>query len=174
MGNIFTANPGFAGFYGPTKGGDVVVTFARGNATAKIDSTDMGFLADSYQVDWGRNVVQKRMLNVNGTVAIVGYGAGTVQFTGLLGTKEGLDKLLGTKSSNNADLCEPLSITIDGGASYTACEKGTAADGKKQGVKIVLKQAILNTFRITGSVQENGTLFQQATVAFTIGGMEYK
>jgi hypothetical protein len=174
---IFSGSTGYAGFYGPSaSGNNVVVTISRSNGTSKKNVVDPnnGFLADTYQIQWGRTVQIKRVFNNNKPVAIVGFGQGTVTLRGLIGTAAGFEDIVGGNSTaGNKDLCLPLLITIDGSGAYNKCTGEGVASETQGGATFSLSGCILSNINITGTIETNsGTVMQQADVTFNIGGFE--
>ena len=175
---IFSGSPGYAGFYGPNPTGtDVTLMIARAsNANYSKDAlANQGFLADTYQIQWGRSINVRRVFNNNKPIAVVGFGQGTITLQGLLGTYEGFENIVGANdTSANEDLCDPLTITISGASTYNACEdKGEVNSTTTQGPEFKLTGCLLSNINITGQIETNtGALLQQATAVFSIGGFE--
>lgn len=172
--SIFTSVPGYAGFYGPTSGVNVMVSFGRGEVDASkvTASLNNGFLCDRYDIRWQRPAQAKRFLNVDRPVAIVGFGNGQLTLTGLLGTYEGFESIIGDRTATTAtDACNPLFCSITSANSFASCEsgKGVAQSGN---VQWLCHNLLLADINVTGQVQDNGVLFQQATVVFTMGGLK--
>lgn len=198
--DVFNGVSGFSGFYKPnTDGLDTAIRFVRGNS-ASISKTankwakdigkvtlgnkegekaegniDDGFLAQSYQVQWGRGVTMQRVLNKNKPIAMVGVGSGNLSITGLLGTYEGFKKLLGLDSdeTNTEDLCNPLNALIACGNGFNAC----ADDGEtsvtvkaEEGLLLILTNIITASFNLGGQYDQNNILMQTGSVQFQIGG----
>lgn len=178
--SIFTATPGYAGYFGPVTGNAAMISFGRGgtpgNRTGSTGTTiDDGFLCDSYTIDWSRPTQSKRFLNNPKPVAIVGYGNGTLAIRGLVGTYNGFEKFLGYNGNNRTstqdDICNPLYCLIKSSNSYVKCNNG-GTGANASGVDWDCYNLVLSNIRVTGQVQDNGVLFQQADVVFTMGGLK--
>ena len=196
--DVFNGVSGFSGFYKPNSDGiDTAIKFVRGNKAAvekdansflKTASNivlqnkeneslegniDDGFLAQSYQIQWGRGVTMQRVLNKNKPIAMVGVGSGQLSITGLLGTYEGFKALLGIgdKATTTEDLCNPLNAIIACGNGFIACSN---EDNKqieaKSAVGIILTNIIVASFNLTGQYDQNNILMQTGSVSFQIGG----
>lgn len=178
---VFSGNAGYAGFYGPSAtGNDVTLTIAR--ASKKSDGknalANSGFLADAYNIQWGRAVDVRRVFNNNKPIAVVGFGQGTITLQGLLGTYAGFKTIIGGDATGstdgNKDLCDPLTIEIKGSGAYNSCDgKGGVNAGTQGGVNFKLTGCLLSTIAVTGQIEtQSGMLLQQANVTFSIGGFE--
>jgi hypothetical protein len=181
---VFSGNAGYAGFYGPSATGtDVTMTIARASKAKtnqnqnQNDLANSGFLADTYNIQWGRAVNVRRVFNNNKPIAVVGFGQGTITLQGLLGTYAGFKTIIGgdeyDSTEGNKDLCDPLIITIAGSGAYNACQNGNVVAGTQGGVNFKLTGCLLSTINVTGQIEtQSGTLLQQANVTFSIGGVE--
>lgn len=168
--SIFTSTPGYAGYYGPITGMGAVISFGRGRPSDGTGtSLDNGFLCDQYTINWARPANAKRFLNVKNPVAIVGYGNGTLTLTGLVGTYDGFQKLIGGSGSDN-DVCSPLYCLIQASNHYKSCDSDVSSGNT--GVDWECFNLLLSNIAVTGQVQDNGVLFQQANVTFTMGGLK--
>ena len=194
--DVFNGVSGFSGFYKPSGDDiDTAIKFVRGNkATVEKDAKsflktaskivlkdeeneslkgniDDGFLAQSYQIQWGRGVTMQRVLNKNKPIAMVGVGSGQLSITGLLGTYEGFKALLGIddKATTTEDLCNPLNAIIACGNGFIACSKDKQIEAKSA-VGIILTNIIVASFTLTGQYDQNNILMQTGTVNFQIGG----
>ena len=162
MSDIFNKSNGYAGFYGPVSG-DLELTIARANNNTNV-TANTGFLADGYNIAWGRSVQIKRVFNNDMPIAIVGYGQGTVTIQGLIGSKEGFESIVGGAE----DVCNPLTISIKSASGFSSC---TGSQAKAQNVNIVLTGCLLASVNVQGQIEsQSGTRLQQANVVFNIGG----
>lgn len=184
MGNIFTSAPGYAGYFGPMKGGKALLGFARGsnaesdayNNLSKMDS-NWGFLTEGYTVQFGRSVQIKYFLNTALPAALTGYAQGTLQVTGLVGTYKAFQNLIGNGTGNSniyEDICNPLTCVIANGTSFTACKDAGVQGTGDAGIDFICSGLILSTIQITGQVTQDGTLFQQGTLNFAMSGLKTK
>ena len=195
---IFDGVSGFSGFYKPnTDGADTAIRFMRGNASTVEKEADKwfqksanvvknrnlsqiknnlndGFLAQNYNVQWGRGVTMQRVLNKNNPNAMVGTGSGTLTIQGLLGTYAGFRSLLGLDGEyGTEDLCEPLNAMIACGNGFIACTtKGdkTVSEVATEGVGLILTNIIVANFSLQGQYDQNNILMQTGSVSFQIGG----
>lgn len=166
---IFNGVTGFSGFYNAFSGENVQITFAR--ASANSDSIDIangsnldeGFLVQQYTAQWQRPLAMERVLNRTKPVAMMGSGQGTLQLTGLVGTRDGITSLLQAD-----ELCEPLVCIIRGAASFTDCNNKETQSGNELIIK--LTNVISDMITITGSSQQAGLQLQSATARFQFGG----
>lgn len=163
MADIFTGSTGYAGFYGPVTG-DLELTIARANNKNASVTANTGFLADGYNIAWGRSVQIKRVFNNDKPIAIVGYGQGTVTISGLIGSKEGFEAIVG----DSEDVCNPLTITIKSASGFSECT-GNKTTGNS--VNLTLTGCLLSNIAVQGQIESSsGTRLQQANVVFNIGG----
>lgn len=164
--------PGYAGYFGPTSGARALIGFGKNAAAAAAAANNLsnnwGFLTETYQLDFGRPVQIKHFLNTTLPAAQAGYAQGTLLVQGMVGTYAAFQNILGAGSGN---LCDPLVCVIKNGSSFQAC---TGQGNSQSGTEIQAEGLIAATFRITGSVQQDGTLYQQATVQFTVTGVTIK
>lgn len=167
---IFNGVSGFSGFYNAFSGDKVQITFVRANANGEGTSNlteselDQGFLVQTYRATWARNVAMERVLNRQKPVAMISAGSGTLQITGLVGTKAGITSLLQANEQ-----CSPLVAIIRGAANFSNCDTG-ASQSTSDEVTIKLTNVIPTTIDITGNSQNNGLQLQSATAAFVFGG----
>jgi hypothetical protein len=170
---IFSSAEGYAGYFGPpSKGGSTIITIARGGVNNDITaSVNSGFLADSYQCNWGRSVTIKRVFNNAKPIAIVGFGQGTITLRGLIGTTEGFKALVGADGN---DVCSPLTITLKAACSFTECaDNGGVSAKHDMNSEFQLTGCVLSSVGITGQIEsQSGTMLQQADVTFNIGGFK--
>lgn len=172
---IFSGNSGYAGFYGPsTTGNNVSVMISRasgrgGNTNALANE---GFLADTYNIQWGRSVSIRRVFNNSKPIAIVGYGQGTVTLRGLIGTVQGFQNIVGASPNDeNADICDPLLITIENDAAYNKCTNNTVSQNPANNAYFDLTGCLLSNIVVTGQIEsQSGAMLQQADITFSIGG----
>ena len=167
---IFTSTPGYAGYFGPTSGEGAIIAFGRGSSgTIDVSKMNQGFLCDRYDIRWNRPAQAKRFLNVDKPVAIVGYGTGTLTLTGLFGTYKGFKAITEDNSgSTKDDVCNPLYCIIRASNNYAACEGDKSAGDSP--IDWECMNLVLSDIQVTGQAQDNGVLFQQANVVFTMGG----
>lgn len=164
MGNkIFNGVEGFSGFFEAFSGDDVTISFARGNATPDTIDTDAGFLVQSYTAQWTRPVTIDHVLNRKKPVALLGVGQGALQIQGLVGTPEGLAKIMQAN-----ELCEPLTAIIRGAANFKSCE-GTGTGNKS--CVITLGNVLPQGITVSGSSQNQGINLQSANASFLFGSM---
>jgi len=155
---------------GTGKGG--IIKFARvlqGNtAGAGTAVTDTAMLIESAQVQFSRQLQRKFFLNSDGMGYIVGLGTGTLQVQGLLGSATSFASVFGVDLN---DPCkEVLQVTLDVSGMYK-CTNG-ASTNLGSGV-IILKGCVPQAVGVTTQLDQNGTLYYQATAAFEISGMEF-
>jgi hypothetical protein len=174
--SIFTTVPGYTGFFGPATGNNVTVSFGRGDSIKatkdNIHNINNGFFCDQYVIDWNRPAQAKRFLNVTRPVAIVGFGTGTLTMMGLLGTYAGFQALVGENTASTADdVCKPLFCIISPSNNFAACDKEAKDAASAETTQWHCTNLLLARINVTGQVQDNGVLFQQANITFTMGGL---
>jgi hypothetical protein len=127
-------------------------------AILKISGANANMLVDSVQVQGTRGVQLRHFLN-GATAAYQGKGSGVVQLTGVFGSKAQMDSLLGTSST---EPCKQFrSITVKSGI-LKPCE------GKEiSGAILTLTGCMVSNFSITLQMQQDGTVYEQATVSMT-------
>lgn len=169
--NIFTAGPsfpGYAGYFGPTKGGRSLIGFGTNVSEAQDAAnqmlSDWGFLCESYTAQFSRNVASKHFLNVPQPAAMTGYPNGTLQVTGMVGTYDAFENII---NHSTGDLCGRLVCVITNGSSFTPC-----ADVNNKGTQIICAGLIVDTIQITGQVDQQGVLIQQAIIRFNMSDMQ--
>lgn len=155
---------------GTGKGG--IIKFARvlqGNtAGAGTAVPDTAMLIESAQIQFARQLQRKFFLNSDGMGYIVGLGTGTLQVQGLLGSATSFASIFGVDLN---DPCkEVLQVTLDVSGMYK-CTNG-ASTNLGSGI-IILKGCIPQAVGVTTQLDQNGTLYYQATAAFEISGMEF-
>ena len=160
---IFNGVEGFSGFFEAFSGENVTISFARGNATTDTIDTDAGFLVQSYNAQWTRPVSIDHVLNRKKPVALIGVGQGSLQIQGLVGTPDGLSKIMQAN-----ELCEPLTAIIRGAANFKACEGVGTGSGS---CVITLGNVLPQGIAISGSSQNQGINLQSANATFLFGSM---
>lgn len=122
------------------------------------DSPESGaMLLESASVNFNRGVQLRNFMNGT-TAAFVGVGNGTVSLSGLFGSSEQIKNLLGTQA-NPCKLAR--TITLKAGMLTKCSETG---ENTKMGATITLHGCIVTGFSLTSQVQQDGQIYESATV----------
>lgn len=134
-------------------GGDKAILNISGS------SAGGAMLVDSVQIQAQRGTNLRYFLN-GANALFVGKGTGTATITGLFGTKEQMTALLGESSDNPCNLSRTISLSA---GVLRQCTDGNAG-GSAVSANITLHGCVVQGFGITMQMQQDGQLFQQATV----------
>lgn len=126
-------------------------------------------LVESVQLSLQRGTQKKHFLNADSAM-LVGKAQGTLTLTGLFASAEAMSKIL---NGNGKNACTMKQTIVVNAGSLVTCT--TSANGKETksenlatGAKLTCKDCVATSFSLTNQLQQDGQLFQQATVTFTV------
>ena len=166
MANIFNGSPQVGGVFEAFSDDKVMITIARAGATADLDA---GFLASGYRLNFQRNVSPRRFLNDTAAYYTVGFGVGTLQLDGLVGSKEAFDNLV---SDENADICTPLTITVYPSFFKKCADGKSVKTGTEGSLAYVCGNCIASNINLNGQVDQQGVVMNTGTLVFQIGSLQ--
>ena len=166
MKDIFGGSGSIEAIFGISSGS--TVTFSNLGGAAD-ESLKLGFLVDQYQIGWARSVMTKRMFNMNGRLAIVGAGNGTMTLSGLVGAADEFEQLIQKTSSQ--DVCASPVCTILANHGFGVCQNGESVRSN-DAVEIVCKGILLANISLGGQISDNSTLLTSGTLTFSISGVD--
>lgn len=166
MKDIFGGSGSIEAIFGISSGS--TVTFSNLGGAAD-ESLKLGFLVDQYQIGWSRSVMTKRMFNMNGRLAIVGAGNGSMTLSGLVGAADEFEQLIQKTSSQDA--CASPVCTILANNGFGVCQNGESVKSN-DAVEIVCKGILLANIALGGQISDNSTLLTQGTLTFSISGVD--
>lgn len=166
MKDIFGGSGSIEAIFGISSGS--TVTFSNLGGAAD-ESLKLGFLVEQYQIRWSRSVMTKRMFNMNGRLAIVGAGNGSMTLSGLVGAADEFEQLIQKTSSQ--DVCASPVCTILANNGFGVCQNGESIKSN-DAVEIVCKGILLADITLGGQISDNSTLLTQGTLTFNISGVD--
>lgn len=167
MKDIFGGNGTVEAIYGISSGSSIVFSDLY-NASA-ADQVGLGFMIDTYSINWSRPAIMKRMFNMSGRLAIVGAGNGVLQLSGLVGAADLFEKLISNTGGTN--VCNMPVCTIDASSGFARCESGVETT-ETESVEIVCKGILLTQLTLTGQITDNSTLMTTANLGFLVSGVD--
>lgn len=165
--DIFGGNGSITALYG-LENTSSTVTFSN----IGEDSFKYGFLVESYQLTWGRQVITKRVFNLDGRVAITGAGQGTLTLTGMVGAADEFEKLIG--ATTGADICDKVTCTIEANSGFATCSSDGSTQKHKGAVEITCKGVLLASIGMGGQISDANALISQGTLTFNITGLDIR
>lgn len=134
--------------------------------TAKKSKTIM--LVESVQLSLQRGTQKKHFLNADSAM-LVGKAQGTLTLTGLFASAEAMSKIL---NGNGKNACTMKQTIVVNAGSLVTCTTANGTESKSEnlatGAKLTCKDCVATAFSLTNQLQQDGQLFQQATVTFTV------
>lgn len=166
MNDIFGGNATISTVYSPANTDSLLVSIAisTGSGASDTNNPNQGFLVQRFQAAFMRPVQMQRMLNVPGRVAILGYGDGQLDLSGLVGTADGFNAL----TSADAAKCQFASITIRAGAGTQFCSTNGTTQDAGSPVIIRCEGSIMQGVTLGMSAETNGIMLQSGSVSYKI------
>jgi hypothetical protein len=134
-----------------SRGGDQAILSVSGSGAGGA------MLVDSVAVQAQRGANIRYFLN-GANALFLGKGQGQATITGLFGTKEQMSALLGTPS-NPCDMSRTISLSA---GVLQQCEGGQTSSGVN--ASITLHGCVVQSFSVQTTIDQGGSVFQQATV----------
>ena len=166
--SIFNPTPDRIGYI---NGSDQIttVTFqdATGANTASASKTIM--LVESVQLSLQRGTQKKHFLNADSAM-LVGKAQGTLTLTGLFASAEAMSRILNGNGKNACTMKQTIVVNAGSLVTCTTGENGveTKSENLATGTKLTCKDCVATAFSLTNQLQQDGQLFQQATVTFIV------
>ena len=154
----YVSSPGLNG--GGANGG--IITFSG----EKISS--VALLMEQCSVSFTRNLVRKFFLNTSGVGYLMGLGTGQLTIQGLLGKAEDFATVFGLDSNNPCKNVHTVVLNVNG-----MHECGNNNTKSAPGGKLTLTGVIPAAIRIDTQVDQNGTLYYNASASFEFTGLDF-
>lgn len=172
--NILGCSAGISAVYSPGSGDTPLVNISVSNDAnsdgGQVD-TQNGFIVQGYRAEFSRPLSFTRALNMPGQVAVLGFGSGTLELTGLVGEASAFKAL----TNASPEQCQFLYITINSGSGTQVChyKDGVATETKaiSTGTKIICTGGVVERVQLGMQSQDNGIIMQSGSVVMRITGM---
>lgn len=162
--SIFNSSPDSIGYISTSVS---TVQFQNAKEANKAETSKSIMLVENVSLSLQRGSQRRHFLNADSAM-ILGKARGTLTLTGLFASAKAMSSIINGNGSK--DPCAVKQTIVIDASNLVACssDPNVNAAGLKAGAKLTCKDCVANGFTLTNQLQQDGQLYQQATVTFEV------